>query len=175
MSNELGAGSSEHAKFAIVNVVAISSIIGSVLFVFFLLFRGSLAYLFTDSLEVVRAVADLAPLLAFSILLNSIQPVLSGVAVGAGWQGVIAYVNIVCYYFVGIPLGAVLGYVLGLHVKGIWIGMLVGTAVQTLVLIYITKRTDWDKQVSIAQDRINKWYMDESIGSNGSDSVQQPA
>lgn len=86
------------------------------------------------------AVADLSSLLAFSIL-NSIQPVLSGVAIGAGWQSVVAYVNITCYYVIGIPLGAVLGYALGLQVKGIWIGMLIGTGVQTLVLMHITKRT----------------------------------
>lgn len=40
-----------------------------------------------------------------------------GVAVGAGWQSVVAYVNITSYYLIGIPLGGVLGYVVGLHVK----------------------------------------------------------
>ncbi|KAJ4721373.1 Protein DETOXIFICATION [Melia azedarach] len=30
---------------------------------------------------------------------------------------------------------------------GIWTGMLIGTLVQTIVLIIITWRTDWDKQV----------------------------
>lgn len=78
MANELGAGSARKAKFAIYNVVTISSLIGIVLFVLFLFFRESLAYIFTDSREVAAAVADLSPLLAFSILLNSVQPVLSG-------------------------------------------------------------------------------------------------
>ena len=40
-----------------------------------------------------------------------------GVAVGAGWQSVVAYVNITSYYLIGIPLGGVLGYAVGLHVK----------------------------------------------------------
>ncbi|KAJ6831596.1 protein DETOXIFICATION 21-like [Iris pallida] len=171
VANELGAGSSKRAKFAIVNVAVTSLVLGTVFFIFFLLFRGNLAYVFTDSLKVARAVADLSSLLAFSILLNSIQPVLSGVAIGAGWQSVVAYVNITCYYIIGIPLGAVLGYVLGLHVKGIWIGMLIGTGVQTLVLIYITKRTDWDKQVAIARARLNKWYKERPA----SDKTQQLA
>lgn len=117
VANELGAGSARRAKFAIYNVVITSFAIGLVLFVLFLFFRGSLAYIFTDSQAVAGAVADLSPLLAFSILLNSVQPVLSGVAVGAGWQGVVAYVNVTSYYLIGIPLGAVLGYVVGLHVK----------------------------------------------------------
>ena len=78
MANELGAGSAKASKFAIVNVVITSFVIGFVFFLFFLIFRGRLAYIFTDDAEVAGAVADLSPLLAFSILLNSIQPVISG-------------------------------------------------------------------------------------------------
>ena len=33
----------------------------------------------------------------------------TGVAIGAGWQGIVAYVNIACYYVFGIPLGLILG------------------------------------------------------------------
>jgi MATE family multidrug resistance protein len=162
VGNELGAGSARRTKFAILNVVATSFTIGVVLFVFFLFFRGKLSYIFTESEEVAAAVADLSPLLAFSILLNSVQPVLSGVAVGAGWQRIVAYVNITTYYFIGIPIGAILGYVLGYHVKGIWVGMLLGTLVQTIVLLFITSRTDWDKQVEAARERLNRWNKDGS-------------
>lgn len=78
VANELGAGSAKRAKFSIVVVVITSLLIGAILFVMFLVFRGNIAYFFTESPEVAAAVADLSPLLAFSILLNSIQPVLSG-------------------------------------------------------------------------------------------------
>ncbi|KAJ0975417.1 hypothetical protein J5N97_017382 [Dioscorea zingiberensis] len=168
VANELGAGSAKRAKFSIVNVVSISFFIGFVLFVAFLFFRGSLAYIFTDSPKVASAVADLSPLLAVSILLNSVQPVLSGVAVGAGWQSVVAYVNITCYYLIGIPLGVLLGYVWGFHIKGIWLGMLIGTFVQSIVLLYITWRTDWEKQVILTKERLNRWYMrdKEVLGGN---------
>ncbi|KAJ4780117.1 Protein DETOXIFICATION [Rhynchospora pubera] len=168
VANELGAGSARRAKFAIKNVVLNSSTIGSILFVAFLLFRGKLAYIFTEDMNVAKAVAHLSPLLAFSILLNSVQPVLSGVAVGAGWQSVVAYVNIACYYLVGIPLGALLGYGFKFHVEGIWVGMLLGTFVQTIVLVVLTMRTDWNKQVTIAKDRINKWYFEQERRLNGS-------
>ncbi|PIA53127.1 hypothetical protein AQUCO_00900024v1, partial [Aquilegia coerulea] len=116
VSNELGRGSSKAAKFSIVVTVLQSLSIGIVLFVFFILFRGRLAYIFTNSEEVANAVGDLSPLLSFSILLNSVQPVLSGVAVGAGWQSIVAYVNVACYYLIGIPLGVVLGYLVHFQV-----------------------------------------------------------
>ncbi|KAL3733212.1 hypothetical protein ACJRO7_022697 [Eucalyptus globulus] len=161
VSNELGRGSARSVKFSIVMLVLTSFTIGFVLFVFFLFLRGRLAYIFTKNDEVANAVADLSPLLAISILLNSIQPVLSGVAVGAGWQSTVAYVNFISYYLVGIPVGVALAYFLSMQVKGVWLGMLFGTFVQTVVLIIITCKTDWDKQVSQARTRINKWLVAE--------------
>ncbi|KAK8660356.1 hypothetical protein V6N13_051283 [Hibiscus sabdariffa] len=162
VSNELGRGSSKGAKFSIMTTTLTSLCIGSVLFVIFLFLRGRLAYIFTESEEVASAVADLSPLLACSILLNSVQPVLSGVAVGAGWQSIVAWVNIASYYLIGIPIGVVLGYVVNMGVKGVWVGMLLGTFVQTLILVVITWKTDWDNQVILARTRVNKWLVPES-------------
>lgn len=167
VANELGAGSAKAVKFSILVVVTESLSIGIFFFAMFLLLRSSLAYVFTENSEVAAVVSDLSPLLAFSILLNSVQPVLSGVAVGAGWQSVVAYVNATSYYLIGVPLGVVLGYMIGYQVKGIWIGMIVGTAIQTIVLIFITWRTDWDKQVALAQERVNRWLLPNSDKSNG--------
>lgn len=65
-------------KFAILVIVLTSTAIGLVMFLFFLFLRENLAYVFTESSYVAKAVAHLSPLLAFSLLLNSIQPVLSG-------------------------------------------------------------------------------------------------
>ena len=42
---------------------------------------------------------------------------LAGVAVGAGWQGVVAFVNVGCLYILGIPLGVFLAYVAHLSVR----------------------------------------------------------
>nr|GMD71417.1 protein DETOXIFICATION 21-like [Ipomoea batatas] len=160
VANELGRGSAKAAKFSINVVVLTSFSIGVVLFQFFLFLRGNLAYLFTTSYDVVQAVDQMSPLLAFSILLNSVQPVLSGVAVGAGWQSTVAYVNLGCYYLIGIPVGVVLGYAFKFQVKGVWVGMLFGTFVQTIVLLVITFKTDWDKQVADAQKRVRNWVVE---------------
>ncbi|KAI8005827.1 Protein DETOXIFICATION 37, partial [Camellia lanceoleosa] len=70
----------------------------------------------------------------------------SGVAVGCGWQAFVAYVNVSCYYVVGIPLGLLLGFHFKLGAKGIWTGMLGGTVMQTIILIWVTVRTDWNKE-----------------------------
>ncbi|XP_073306124.1 protein DETOXIFICATION 21-like [Primulina huaijiensis] len=169
IANELGRGDSKAAKFSIAVIVLTSFLIGLVLSIVFFFLRGHLAYIFTDNHEVASEVARLSPLLAFSMLTNSVQPVLSGVAIGAGWQSTVVYVNLGSYYLIGIPLGVVLGYVIKLQVEGVWIGMLTGTLVQTIILVIITCKTDWDAQVIIAKTRVNKWFVDIEPKNNGSE------
>ncbi|KFK45054.1 hypothetical protein AALP_AA1G337900 [Arabis alpina] len=90
----------------------------------------------------------------------------AGVAVGAGRQKYVTYVNLACYYLVGIPSGIFLGYVVGLQVKGVWLGMIFGIFVQTCVLAIMTMRTDWDQQVSSSLKRLNRWVEPEFTGRN---------
>jgi len=41
----------------------------------------------------------------------------AGVAIGGGWQALVAYINIGCYYVIGLPLGYLLGYRANLGVQ----------------------------------------------------------
>ncbi|KAI9109329.1 hypothetical protein K1719_019673 [Acacia pycnantha] len=41
--------------------------------------------------------------------------------------------------------------------SGIWIGMIFGTLVQTVILTILTYKTDWDEQVILARSRVNKF------------------
>ncbi|PKA48666.1 Protein transparent TESTA 12 [Apostasia shenzhenica] len=159
VSNELGAKNPKSAAFSVVVVTMMSFIVSIVIAIVILCFRNYLSYIFTEGERVADAVADLCPLLATTIILNGIQPVLSGVAVGCGWQTFVAYVNVGCYYFVGVPAGILLGFKfgLGLGAKGIWAGMIGGTFMQTLILLWITIRTNWSKEVQKAQERLATW------------------
>ncbi|GMH15790.1 hypothetical protein Nepgr_017631 [Nepenthes gracilis] len=157
VSNELGAGHPKSAAFAVVVVTSSSFLIAVILAIAVLLLRHVISYAFTSGTEVSDAVAELSPFLAVSIILNGIQPVLSGVAVGCGWQAFVAYVNVGCYYIIGVPLGVVLGFKFDLGAKGIWTGMIGGTVIQTLILIWTTYRTDWKNEVEKATNRLDKW------------------
>ncbi|KAF0921705.1 hypothetical protein E2562_013442, partial [Oryza meyeriana var. granulata] len=117
VGNELRAGHPRAAAFSMVVVTALSFVITVVMAVVFLIFRDYISYIFTEGETVARAVSDLCPFLAATLILNGIQPVLSGVAVGCGWQKIVAYINVGCYYLVGIPLGFLLCFKFHLGAK----------------------------------------------------------
>ncbi|GAB4829233.1 Protein DETOXIFICATION 29 [Ancistrocladus abbreviatus] len=157
VSNELGAARPRAAKFSVVGAVLNSFLIGVILSLILIIFRIQYPSLFTNSAEVKKVVYMLTPLLAITIVIDNVQPVLSGVAVGAGWQAFVAYVNVGCYYVFGIPLGLVLGYKLNMGVMGIWCGMVTGTVVQTIILFLLVYKTNWNKEASKAGERIKQW------------------
>ncbi|CAL4929488.1 unnamed protein product [Urochloa decumbens] len=156
VANELGAGNGKGARFATIVSSVTSLVIGLFFWVLIMGLHDKFAIIFTSSPVVLDAADNLSVLLAFTVLLNSIQPVLSGVAVGSGWQSMVAYVNIGSYYLIGIPLGILLGWLFNLGVLGIWAGMIGGTAVQTLILAIITVRCDWEKEAMVASTRMDK-------------------
>ncbi|KAH7520480.1 hypothetical protein FEM48_Zijuj08G0148300 [Ziziphus jujuba var. spinosa] len=158
VANELGAGNGKAAKFATIVSVVTSTIIGLFFWLIIMIFHNEIAMIFSTSKPVLEEVSKLTFLLAFTVLLNSIQPILSGVAVGSGWQSYVAYINIGCYYLVGLPLGYMMGW--GFHngVKGIWAGMMFGgTTVQTVMLAILTIRCEWEKEAEKARKNIMKW------------------
>ncbi|KAF3952343.1 hypothetical protein CMV_022088 [Castanea mollissima] len=158
VANELGAGNANAAKFASIVSVVHSTMLGLLFCLLILIFHDEFIDIFTSSTEVVQEVDKLLYLLGAAILLNSVQPVLSGVAIGSGWQALVAYVNLGCYYIIGLPLGILMGWVFNLGLMGIWAGMIIGgTVIQTVILAIITIRSDWENEAAKASIRVNKW------------------
>ncbi|XP_051127234.1 protein DETOXIFICATION 27-like [Andrographis paniculata] len=158
VANELGAGKGKKARFATIVSVVTSTGIGVLIMTIILVFHKPIALLFTSSKLVLDEVNSMSLLLALTILFNSVQPVLSGVAVGSGWQGRVAYINIACYYIVGLPLGILMQWVFHMGIMGVWGGMIFGgTALQTVILCILTIRCDWDKEAEKATKYVKKW------------------
>ncbi|KAL9446085.1 hypothetical protein AB3S75_013874 [Citrus x aurantiifolia] len=157
VSNELGAGNARAAKFSVLVVSITAVTIGVCCTILVLATRYNFPFLFTNSEAVAAETTKLSILLAITVLMNCLQPVLSGVAVGAGWQSLVAYINLGCYYIVGLPLGILLGFTFGFGAEGIWSGMIGGIGLQTLILIVITSITNWRKEADEAASRVMKW------------------
>lgn len=154
VSNELGAGNPEAAQVAVIAIVALTA--AEAIFASMTLFccRYIFGYAFSNVEEVVNYVVEMTPWISLSIFVDSLTSAFSGVARGSGWQHIAAYVNLAAYYLAGIPVGILLGFVLRLRGKGIWIGVLTGSFVQALALASVTALTNWKKQAIDVQKRI---------------------
>ncbi|KAH7834597.1 hypothetical protein Vadar_017735 [Vaccinium darrowii] len=164
ISNELGVGNPQGARvttFAVMILVVVeTTIVSATLFAT----RRIFGYTFSNEKEFVDYVTAMAPLVCLSVIMDGLQCVLSGVARGCGWQHIGAYVNLGAFYLVGIPVAVLLGFWLQLRGKGLWIGILAGAIVQTILLSIITNCTNWDKQATKARERL---FEGRSSGNNG--------
>ncbi|XVF70318.1 hypothetical protein PTKIN_Ptkin11bG0152100 [Pterospermum kingtungense] len=155
VSNELGAGNPEIARKAVkvgMSMATTEAIIVSTALFFS---RYIVGYAYSNEKPVVTHVAAIAPLLCISLVTDSIQVVLSGVAKGCGWQYIGACVNLGAFYLIGLPVGIILGFVAHLKGRGLWIGIVVGSILQTILLSLFTIFTNWEKQVAKAKERIS--------------------
>lgn len=68
------------AKYAVYVTVFESLLLGLIFMVLIIIVRDDFAVIYTDSEDVQRAVAELAYLLGITMVLNSVQPVISGIS-----------------------------------------------------------------------------------------------
>nr|GME20173.1 protein DETOXIFICATION 12-like isoform X2 [Ipomoea batatas] len=124
VSNELGAGNPEGARLLVVSVmfiaVAETVVVSATLFAC----RHVFGYVYSNKKVVVDYVADMTPLLCLSVITDSLEGTLSGVARGCGWQHIGAYINIASFCLCGISISA--SFWLNLRGKGLWIGIVSG-------------------------------------------------
>ncbi|XP_077244363.1 protein DETOXIFICATION 18-like [Tasmannia lanceolata] len=154
VSNELGAGNIDRAKKAVAVTVELSFVF-SLAFVFTLALGHDIwASFFSNSQLIKKEFASMIALLSASLLLDSVQGVLSGVARGCGWQHLVAWTNLAAFYIVGMPISILLAFKVKLHAKGLWLGLICGLFCQVCILIVITLRTKWKKMELSVNDRV---------------------
>ncbi|CAM8954583.1 unnamed protein product [Rhodiola kirilowii] len=155
VSNELGAGNRDRAKSATVVALQISVSLGVLVVILLALGHNIWAGFFSDSSEIIKAFALMTPFFVISIVLDSIQGVISGVARGCGWQNMAVCINLATYYFIGIPTACLLGFTFKLQVKGLWMGLITGLICQTSALLLLTKYAKWGTVDIIQHDTVD--------------------
>lgn len=117
VSNELGNGNPDRAKNAVATTLQLSIAMAALVVLMLLLGHNIWANFFSESILINAEFAKMTPLLATSLLLDSAQGILSGVARGCGYQHLAAWTNLGSFYIIGTPLSVILSFVLGLHDK----------------------------------------------------------
>ncbi|KAH7662908.1 Multi antimicrobial extrusion protein [Dioscorea alata] len=157
LSNELGSGRPRAGKYAVIVSGLTTLFIGVVSSILILATWNKFPLLFTSSKEVQDSASTAVYLLAIALMITCIQSTLTGAIIGGGWQGLVAYINLGCYYLLGLPLAVTLGFLFHWGWQGIWIGMISGYMAQTLVLITMVCMTNWKGQVIKAEKRLQFW------------------
>ncbi|KAM7529806.1 hypothetical protein LguiB_033216 [Lonicera macranthoides] len=161
VSNELGGGNPQAARVAVCAAMFLAVTETAIVSISLFLCRHVVGRAYSNEREVVNYIGVMAPLICLSIVTDSLQAVISGIARGCGWQHIGAYVNLGAFYLFGIPIAAVLGFILHLKAKGLWIGIVIGSVLQSTVLSLILAFTNWQKQASKAKERASA--VDDSI------------
>ncbi|KAM2049199.1 hypothetical protein ACFX1T_007637 [Malus domestica] len=147
VSNELGAGNPDRAKNAMVVNLKLSVLLSFAIILALVCGHNIWAGFFIDSnanyAVLKEDFASMTPLLAISIIVDSVQGVFSGVARGCGWQHLVVYVNLATFYFVGMTIAVLLGFKFKLYAKGLWIGIICGLSCQASTLLFITLLKKW--------------------------------
>ena len=78
VSNELGAGNPQAARLSVIVAMVIAATEPIIVAIVFFCCRNDFGYLFSNEKEVVNYVAEMVPLQSISVLMDSLQAVLSG-------------------------------------------------------------------------------------------------
>ncbi|KAL2522202.1 MATE efflux family protein [Forsythia ovata] len=156
VSNELGAGNPQKARVAVSVVMFLAVIETVTVSIALFFFRHILGRTYSNEKQVVDYIGAMIPFICLSIVTDSLQAVISGIARGTGWQHIGAYINLGAFYVVGIPVAVVLGFTLHLKAKGFWIGIVIGSVLQSTILSLVTGFTDWQNQAIKARERLSE-------------------
>lgn len=108
----------------------------SITAVIFVLFREFLPSLYIDDMEVIQMSASLLVIAALFQLSDGIQVVGLGALRGMADVRVPTLVTLVAYWVIGLPLGYVFAFVMGMQEVGIWYGLLIGLTITGIMLLY---------------------------------------
>ncbi len=104
------------------------------------LFARPIARIYTPEIAVVRAGATLLVVAAVFQLFDGLQVVATGALRGAGDTRVAMFANLIGYWLLGLPLGALLCFKLKLGAVGMWVGLCLALIVIGIALLAVWNR-----------------------------------
>lgn len=102
----------------------------------FTVFNDVLPWAYTSDRSVIAIAAQLLIIAALFQLFDGTQVVGLGILRGMGDVNIPAFITFLAYWVVGLPCGYVFGLALGLGVKGVWYGLVLGLATSSILLFF---------------------------------------
>jgi MATE family multidrug resistance protein len=136
VSNQIGKGNIKgmrEAGMVVFGMVIVFMLAASVLFI---AARFYLPTLYIDDPEVIALSASLLIIAGLFQLSDGVQVVGLGVLRGMEDVKVPTLVTLMAYWVLGLPLGYLFAFELGMAEKGIWYGLLIGLSITAVILFY---------------------------------------
>jgi multidrug resistance protein, MATE family len=100
----------------------------------FLSINQELVALYINDPRVASIASSLVIIAGFFQLSDGIQVVGLGILRGIADVNIPTVITLFAYWIIGLPVGYLLGFSLGMNVQGIWIGLLIGLTVSAILL-----------------------------------------
>jgi MATE family multidrug resistance protein len=154
VGNLLGARNAKGAARA-ANVAAwLSMVMGLLVLIILMSVKDFYAKIFNDDIDVIRLTAKVMPYVALFQIADGLNGSCGGSLRGMGRQHIGAAVNIVSYYMGALPLGIWLAFH-GWGLAGLWVGQCIALYLVGALEWIIVARSDWERQVKKAFDRLD--------------------
>ncbi len=111
--------------------------------------------LFSKDEDVSQLTSQLIPLSCIFMMGDAIQSNAGGALRGLGEQRLLLALNVIGFWLLAIPAGALLTFVAGVGVTGLWLGMTIGIySSATLGFLLLRFYIDWERATVVAEERI---------------------
>ncbi|KAJ8369222.1 hypothetical protein SKAU_G00092500 [Synaphobranchus kaupii] len=145
VGNALGAGNIQQAHlsskvsiiYTAVICIGVAVIIGAL--------KDVISFVFTNDEQIRRRVGEVMVVYAPLHFLEAIVCVTGGILRGVAKQKICALSNLVCYYFVGTPIGVSLMFPAKLGITGLWTGIFICVFLLAGFCLTIIQKLDWKK------------------------------
>jgi len=135
VGQEVGRGNPTRAHFAGWSAILLGAGFMFCMGLVFVSFPRPIARIFSPDPVVIRVGARLLLVAAAFQLFDGVQTVATGSLRGSGDTRTPMWANLIAYWFIGLPAGAVLCFHFGLGALGIWIGLCAGLVIIGSVLL----------------------------------------
>ena len=78
------------------------------------------------------------------IILDAVHGVNTGIVRALHKQFIASIGTLCCYYIFGMPMALLLGFKMGLGVKGFWLGFIFALTLQDIIVGLVIVCADWD-------------------------------
>lgn len=144
VGKELGAGRPQGAKTAAKVAVGFGVLAGLLMFTLIETLHRKISRFFTKDEDVIALVSKLLVILGITELGNAPQSLMSGILKGAGRPTIIAWLGLVTYYILALPLAITLVFYLHWEAQGFWWALVFSQSFQAIVLGGFVASQDWD-------------------------------